>query len=76
MNVTSSKIMVIVRITIVCILFNLKSIKDIDKISDLVSEEGTTEVKININGESNDIEWSWNKVCLKASSMHLEVSKT
>jgi len=28
------------------IVFNLKSIKDIDKISDLVSEEGTTEITI------------------------------
>ena len=37
------------------ILFNIKSIqKDIDKISDLVDEEGTTEVKININDENND----------------------
>ena len=33
----------------------LRSIKDIDKISDLVDEEGTTEVKININDENNDI---------------------
>jgi DNA polymerase-3 subunit alpha len=37
------------------IVFNLKSIKDIDKISNLVSEEGTTEVKFNINDESKDI---------------------
>ena len=37
------------------IIFNLKSVKDIDKISDLVSEEGTTEVKININDEFSDI---------------------
>ena len=37
------------------IVFNLKSVKDIDKISDLVSEEGSTEVKININDESNNI---------------------
>ena len=28
---------------------------DIDKISDLVDEEGTTEVIININDEKNDI---------------------
>jgi DNA polymerase-3 subunit alpha len=35
--------------------FNLKSVKDIDKISNLVGEEGTTEVKININDKSNDI---------------------
>ena len=31
------------------------SIKDVDKISDLVDEEGTTEVIININDENNDI---------------------
>jgi len=37
------------------IVFNIKSIKDIDKISDLVDEEGTTEVIININDENNDI---------------------
>ena len=37
------------------IVFNIKSIKDIDKISDLVGEEGTTEVKININDENNEI---------------------
>ena len=37
------------------IVFNIKSIKDIDKISDLVNEEGTTEVKINIKDENNDI---------------------
>jgi len=37
------------------IVFNLKSIKDIDKISNLVSEEGITEVKLNINDESRDI---------------------
>jgi len=37
------------------IIINLKSVKDIDKISELVSKEGTTEVKININHESNDI---------------------
>ena len=37
------------------IIFNIKSIKDIDKISDLVDEEGTTEVTININDENNNI---------------------
>ena len=37
------------------IVFNIKSIKEIDKISDLVDEEGTTEVTININDENNDI---------------------
>jgi DNA polymerase-3 subunit alpha len=37
------------------IIFNLKSVKDIDKISDLVSEEGTTEVKINIKDENKNI---------------------
>jgi len=37
------------------IIFNIKSIKDIDKISDLVDEGGTTEVTININDENNDI---------------------
>jgi DNA polymerase-3 subunit alpha len=37
------------------IAINIKSIKDLDKISDLVSEEGSTEVKININAQNNDI---------------------
>ena len=37
------------------IIFNIKSIKDIDKISDLVDEEGTTEVTININDENNEV---------------------
>ena len=37
------------------IVFNIKSIKDIDKISDLVNEEGTTEVKINITDKNNEI---------------------
>ena len=37
------------------IIFNIKSIKDINKISDLVNEEGTTEVKINITDKNNEI---------------------
>ena len=37
------------------IVFNIKSIKDIDKIYDLVDEEGTTEVKINITDKNNEI---------------------
>ena len=37
------------------IIFNIKSFKDINKISDLVREEGTTEVKININDQNNEI---------------------
>ena len=37
------------------IIFSIKSVKDIGKISDLVNEEGTTEVKINIKDEKNDI---------------------
>ena len=37
------------------IVFNIKSIKDIDKISDLVDAEGTTEVKINITDKNNEI---------------------
>ena len=37
------------------IIFNVKSIKDIDKIADLVNEEGTTEVKINLKDEKNNI---------------------
>ena len=37
------------------IIFNLKTIKDIDKISNIVNEEGTTEVKINICEGDNDI---------------------
>ncbi|XOJ75243.1 hypothetical protein ABXT45_02825 [Candidatus Pelagibacter sp. Uisw_106] len=37
------------------IVFNIKSIKDIDKISNLVNEEGSTEVIINITNENSDI---------------------
>ena len=37
------------------ILFNVKSIKDIGKISDLLKEEGTTDVKINISDKNNNI---------------------
>jgi DNA polymerase-3 subunit alpha len=37
------------------IIFNLKSIKDIDKISDIVSEKGATEVKLNIKDKNNNI---------------------
>jgi DNA polymerase-3 subunit alpha len=37
------------------IIFNLKTVEDIDKISDLVNEEGTTEVKINIKDKNNNI---------------------
>ena len=37
------------------IIFNLKSLKDIDKISDLLKDEGKTEVKINIIDEKKDI---------------------
>jgi len=37
------------------ITFNIKSTKDIDQISNLVKEVGTTEVKINITDENNDI---------------------
>ena len=37
------------------IIFNIKSIKDIDKISDLINEDGTTKVKININDKDNNV---------------------
>ena len=37
------------------IVFNIKSIQDIDKISDLVDAKGTTEVKINITDKNNEI---------------------
>ena len=37
------------------IIFNIKSIKDIDKISDFVNKEGSTEVRININDKNKDI---------------------
>jgi len=37
------------------ITFNIKSLNDIDKISDLVKEEGATEVKINIKDEKIDV---------------------
>ena len=37
------------------ITFNIKSVKDIDKISDLTKKEGTTEVIINVSHENKDI---------------------
>ena len=37
------------------IIFNIKSIEDIDKISDLLKEEGTTEIKINLENENKNI---------------------
>ena len=37
------------------IIFNIKSIKDIDKISDLINKEGTTEVKIYISDQNKNI---------------------
>jgi len=40
------------------IIFNIKSIKDIDQISDVVKQEGTTVVKINVSNENN-------KICFK-----------
>lgn len=37
------------------IIFNIKSIKDIDKISNLINEDGTTKVKININDKDKNV---------------------
>jgi DNA polymerase III subunit alpha len=37
------------------IIFNVKSLNDIDKISDLVKEMGSTEVKINIKDKKTDV---------------------
>ena len=37
------------------IIFNIKSVKDLNKISDLVREEGPTDVKINIRDSNKDI---------------------
>ena len=37
------------------IIFNIKSVKDLDKISVLTKDEGTTEVRINILDKNNDI---------------------
>jgi len=39
------------------IIFNIKSIQDLDKISDFTNEEGNTEVKINIIDQNNDIKF-------------------
>ncbi|MDC0395796.1 DNA polymerase III subunit alpha [Candidatus Pelagibacter sp.] len=46
------------------IIFNIKSTKDLDKISSLINKEGTTEVKINISDKSNNI-------CLKLKNKRL-----
>jgi len=43
------------------IIFNIKSADDLDKISKLVNEEGTTEVQININDEDKDISFKLKK---------------
>jgi DNA polymerase-3 subunit alpha len=37
------------------VIFNIKSIKDMDEISHFINEEGTTDVKINIDDENNNI---------------------
>jgi len=37
------------------VIFNIKSVKDLDKISVLTKDEGTTEVRINILDKNNDI---------------------
>ena len=37
------------------IIFNIKSVQEIDKIVNLISEEGTTKVQININDKDRDI---------------------
>ena len=37
------------------ITFNIKSLKDIDKISNLVKETGSTEVKINVRDKKSDV---------------------
>ena len=37
------------------IVFNIKSIKELDKIANLVKEKGTTDVKINIINKNNEI---------------------
>mgnify|MGYP000618973568 CR=1 FL=1 len=37
------------------IIFDLKTVADIDQISDLVKKEGSTEVKINIIDQNNNI---------------------
>ena len=51
------------------IVFNIKSIKDINKISGLVDKEGVTEVTINVNDENNDI-------CFKLKNKRLIDRKT
>ena len=43
------------------IIFNIKSIKDIDKISPLIKEKGSTEVRINITDEKETITFKLQK---------------
>ena len=43
------------------IIFNIKSIKDIDKISHLIKEKGSTEVRINITDEKETITFKLQK---------------
>jgi len=37
------------------VIFNIKSVKEIDKISNLIKDEGSTEVKINLKEEINEL---------------------
>ena len=37
------------------VVFSVKSLKDLDKLSEFVSKEGSTEVRININDKDKDI---------------------
>ena len=50
------------------IIFNLKSINDVDKISDLINNEGSTMVKINIQDQNN-------RICLKLKNKRLMTEK-
>ena len=41
--------------TVTEVVFNIKTIEEIDKISNLIKDEGSTEIKININDRKNDL---------------------
>ena len=54
------------------IIFNLKSVKDVEKISNLLKENGSTEVKINIFDKNNEISFKLkNKRFIDRKSINL-----
>ena len=54
------------------LLFNIKTVDDIEKISKLLNEEGTTEVKINLETNDNNISFKLkNKTFIDRKAINL-----